>query len=171
MLHKQEDTKNSSSFIHKMKKVIGISSVGLLFLGTIIAGVNLLQHHAAAEKKLAPNPPVSVNHKRIETVDGYMITEFFAGRVEAERETQLAFERNGLVVKIMANEGEKVKQGAVVASLDTSQLKTRKIQLEAQKSELQAQLNLAHATLKRRSSLQKKGWSPTQSYDEARFPV
>ncbi len=171
MLREQKDTKNSASFMDRQKKRIGIAGIAVLFVGTIFAGINILQEYAAAEKKLTPNPPVSVNHETIKTVGGYKIAEFFAGRVEAERETQLAFERSGLVVTVLANEGDHVKEGTVVARLDVSQLKTRKVQLEAQKSELQAQLNLAKATLERRSSLQKKGWSPTQSYDEARFSV
>ncbi|MGH1350375.1 MAG: efflux RND transporter periplasmic adaptor subunit [Methyloligellaceae bacterium] len=171
MLQDQKETKNTASYKNTKKQIIGIAGVGLLFIGSIVAGVHILKEHAAAEKKLDPNPPVSVNHKTIKTVDGYMITEFYAGRVEAERETQLAFERSGLVVKVMANEGDNIKRGTVVASLDISQLENRKAQLEAQKDELQAQLNLAKATLERRSSLQKKGWSPTQSYDEARFSV
>ena len=74
-------------------------------------------------------------------------------------------------MRIAADEGDKVKKGAVLAELDSARLKANRQELVARKSELQARRRLAMATMQRQSQLKNQGWSPKQRFDEARFSV
>ncbi len=167
----KEPNEEPKGIVPSLAKALGIVVTCAAFIGLIMAGTVVLQYRASVQAEPDKNPPLAVDTQEVKLINYYPVKQLFAGQVEAARETRLAFERNGLVIKVIANEGDHVKKGEVVARLDVSQLKTRLDQLEAQKNELTAQLNLAKATLERRSSLKKKGWSPTQSYDEARFSV
>ena len=59
----------------------------------------------------------------------------------------VAFERGGLVMRITADEGDKVKKAAVLTELDTARLKANRQELVARKSKLQAGQHLAMATM------------------------
>ena len=142
---------------------------GLGFLGLMGGGIAALHLRAAAEAPAAANPPVSVAARPIRLEDGYDVTERFAGRLEPARETHLAFERAGLVLAVLFEEGDRVAQGEVVARLDTAKLEAERDRLRAQRRELKARESLAKATLKRQETLATKGWQTEQRYDEARF--
>lgn len=167
----REENDSPKGIVQSLAKALGIVITCAIFIGLIMAGTVVLQYRASVQAEPDKNPPLAVDTQEVKLVQQYPVKQLFAGQVEAARETRLAFERSGLVINVIANEGDHVEKGDIVARLDTSQLKTRHDQLVAQKNELAAQLNLAKATLERRSSLKKKGWSPTQSYDEARFSV
>ncbi|MBT3359188.1 MAG: efflux RND transporter periplasmic adaptor subunit [Rhodospirillales bacterium] len=106
----------------------------------------------------------------------FEVTEGFAGRVVASRQSDLGFERSGTVTGIQADEGDRVNKGAVLANLDTSILKARRHELNAQLAqtratyqEIEARLDYARATVKRRDGLMRNAHVSRQSYDEARF--
>ncbi|MDH3739977.1 MAG: efflux RND transporter periplasmic adaptor subunit [Hyphomicrobiales bacterium] len=129
----------------------------------------MLHMRANAEVQPAANPPVTVAAQTISLSRGYTIVERFAGRLEPVRQTQLAFERAGLVSRVLYDEGDAIAKGAIVARLDTSKLSAERDMLVAQRKELTARLALAEATLKRQKELNTKGWRSAQNYDEARF--
>ena len=147
--------------------LLGLTGLG--FLGLMGGGIAALHFRAAAEPATPANPPVSVAVRQIRLDDGYDVTERFAGRLEPARETHLAFERAGLVLAVLFEEGDRVERGEVVARLDTAKLEAERDRLRAQRRELQAQEALARATLKRQETLATKGWQTEQRYDEARF--
>ncbi len=89
--------------------------------------------------------------------------------MEPARQTRLSFERGGLVVAVMFEEGDPVSPGAVVARLDTAKLRAERDRLLAERKELQARQALAKATLERRRVLSSKGWQSAQKFDEARY--
>jgi len=145
------------------------STTALGFLGLMAGGVAMLHMRANAEVQPAANPPVTVAAQTISLSRGYTIVERFAGRLEPVRQTQLAFERAGLVSRVLYDEGDAIAKGAIVARLDTSKLSAERDMLVAQRKELTARLALAEATLKRQKELNTKGWRSAQNYDEARF--
>ncbi len=147
--------------------LLGLTGVG--FLGLMGGGIAALHLRAAAEPPTAANPPVRVAVEAIRLESGYSVTERFAGRLEPARQTRLAFERAGLVVAVLFEEGDRVAQGEFVARLDTAKLEAEQDRLRAQRRELQAQEALAKATLARQETLATKGWQTEQRYDEARF--
>lgn len=142
---------------------------GLTFVGFITGGIATLHMGANAEVPPDANPPVSVAVQVVRITTGYTVTERFVGRLEPVRQTRLAFERGGLVTKVLFEEGEQVRRGAVVAHLDTAKLKAERVRLQAQRQELRARQTLAKVTLDRQRVLASKGWQSEQRYDEARF--
>ncbi len=152
-----------------LRRGVLLGLTGLGFLGLMGGGIAALHLRAAAEPAVAANPPVRVEARPIRLDDGYRVTERFAGRLEPARETRLAFERAGLVLAVLFEEGDRVARGEVVARLDTAKLEAERDRLRAQRRELQAQEALAEATLERQEALATKGWQTEQRHDEARF--
>ncbi len=134
-------------------------------------GISVLHMRAAAQAPVEANPPVTVRTMELDKQQQYSAEQRFAGRIEAARETRLAFERRGLVERIFFDEGDEVAADAVVAELDQSKLKAERKRLQANKRELQARLELARRTLDRQSTLSRQGWQSKQRFDEARFSV
>ncbi len=100
---------------------------------------------------------------------GYEVRRKFVGRVEARRESAVGFELGGLVTALLAEEGDHLELGQVIARLDTARLEVQLKQLRGRRAELQANIGLARATRIRQERLAKKGHSSQQRYDEARF--
>lgn len=149
----------------------GVLTIAALCIGAMVGGTLLLQERAIAEKSATPNPPVKVQTDTISLQSSYRITQSFVGRLEARRETQLAFELPGTVTSVKRDEGDRIAADETIATLDTAKLEARKRELMAQREELGASLALAKATAKRQRTLQRKGWAADQRYDEARFRV
>ncbi|MEQ8825427.1 MAG: efflux RND transporter periplasmic adaptor subunit [Filomicrobium sp.] len=145
-----------------------VLSATALFIGLAAGGIALLHARAQAEPKHEIAPPVGVTTQKLQLVDGYDRVAGYTGRLEPARETNVAFERAGLILSIAPDEGDKVSAGDVIAKLDTARLKVNRQRLEARQRELAAQLKLADLTLGRQSKLEKRGWSPEQRLDEAR---
>lgn len=159
----QPRRKLTQRLLHGAGVVFGV----VLFAGAAAAGIAALHLRIAAEAPRAPIPPVSVATVRATVEDGYSLKTSYTGRLEAARETALAFERAGSVVAIGPQEGEAVSAGAVIARLDTAQLRAGRQRLEARLRELDAQRNLAELTRDRQSKLRSEGWSADQRLDEA----
>jgi membrane fusion protein, multidrug efflux system len=155
------------SLARRLFSGLGVLLVASVMVSLAATGIAVLHIRADAEPARQPSPPVSVATIRAEVLDSYQRTVSYTGRLEAARQTQLAFERAGTVIAVNFDEGDKIPAGAVVARLDTAQLKTVRRQLEARKRELEAQRELARLTLKRQSKLKRGGWSPEQRIDEA----
>ncbi|RIA55398.1 efflux RND transporter periplasmic adaptor subunit [Dichotomicrobium thermohalophilum] len=147
----------------------------LIAAGVIVSaaagGIAVLHMRALAEAPVDANPPLTVRTMTLDKRDEYATEQRFAGRIEAARETRVAFERRGLVDRVLFDEGDEVQAGAPVAELDQSKLKAERKRLEANKRELQARLALAERTLERQSTLSRQGWQSEQRFDEARFAV
>lgn len=157
--------------LHRGLRWFLMGAAALTFVGLAVGGTAALHMRANAEVPPAANPPVTVNTSALTMADSYQITERFAGRLEPARQTQLSFERAGLVRQVLVEEGDEVRAGHIVARLDTAKLEAERETLKAQTDELQARRALAEATLKRQEQLNKKGWRSAQNYDEARFSL
>ncbi len=152
-----------------LKNRLLMTAVGVLFVGTALAGILSLHSRANAERPPDPFPPITVQTHVIDVRNAYFVKERFVGLLEPARQTRLAFERPGLVTEILFDEGSDVAQGAVVARLDTLKLVSERRGLEARRQELKARYDLASVTLSRQKSLKAKGWQSDQKYDEARY--
>lgn len=159
------------SGVKAVLSLVTMAMTAATFVGLAVGGIALLHMRADAEATVAPNPPVSVAVRPVSLATGYTVRERFAGRLEAARQTRLAFERGGLIVSVLAEEGDRLSRSVVVARLDTSKLEAERSRLQAQQREIRARLELAKATLKRQVALTKRGWQSEQSYDAARFSV
>lgn len=91
---------------------------GLLFL-TVLASTSCSNAPAPAEAAVAPAPqPASVVTPVAPTDDGYTAT----GPVVVENQVDVAAQRGGIVVQILAEPGTRVSKGQLLAKLDDRQL-------------------------------------------------
>ena len=164
-------TRTQRNWLGFVSNTIGVSPAVALVVGTTMRGIFALHSRAENTASTKANPPISVTTTEVKWADHYDVERNFIGRLEPARQTSVAFERGGLVMRIAADEGDKVKKGAVLAELDSARLKANRQELVARKSELQARRRLAMATMQRQSQLKNQGWSPKQRFDEARFSV
>ncbi|MGF1649066.1 MAG: efflux RND transporter periplasmic adaptor subunit [Hyphomicrobiaceae bacterium] len=155
----------------RMTRAIAVLSLGLVPLGLSALGIVALKVRADLVEAQTAAPPVTVATLRLKREASYEITRRFVGRLEASRETTLAFERAGRIAEIMVREGARVAAGDVIARLETSRLTAQQAELNAQITELEARLDLARATAGRQETLRQRGWAPEQRFDEARFTV
>ncbi|WP_197455330.1 efflux RND transporter periplasmic adaptor subunit [Stieleria neptunia] len=84
--------------------------------------------------------PMAVEVIQVERTDRFEKTVSFLGRVEAARESELSFERMGLITRVNVDEGDTVDAMQSLAELDVEQLKARR-------DEITARLQAASATL------------------------
>ncbi|MEL6746907.1 MAG: efflux RND transporter periplasmic adaptor subunit [Pseudomonadota bacterium] len=171
----QGSTKQSPPIARRLLRALGTSLMVLVVTSAIgvgtVASVLVIRQQAAAEPTPAVQPPIAVDLMRIEIVDSFATERRYVGRLEAARQTRVAFEVSGTVTSIAVEEGTRVAAGAPVAVLDTARLKSQRRQLEAQIREFDAQRQLAQLTLGRQSKLSRKGFAAEQRVDEARTSV
>lgn len=101
----------------------------------------------------------------------YSVSRSYSGRIVARRTSDVGFELDGLVRKILVDDGDRVPAGAVIARLDTEQLAAQREQLVARLEVAQARLALAKLNLARAADLYASKNTSKQLYDERRFQV
>ncbi|MEQ9447069.1 MAG: efflux RND transporter periplasmic adaptor subunit [Rhodospirillaceae bacterium] len=143
--------------------------VGLLVAAVFLLGTAALYLRASADAAIGAAQPLTVETLRVVYEEAYTFEQQYAGRVEAQRETRLAFERAGLVTDVRVEEGQSVAGGDVIATMDIEQLQAQRDRLEADRANAQAQLDLARLTTDRQGALAKEGFSSTQRFDDARL--
>ncbi len=99
----------------------------------------------------------------------YDVSARYAGRITARRSSNLGFERPGLLATVTVDEGAEVKEGDVLASLDTRSLEAQLAQARAAEAEASARLSLADVTVNRQRQLLERKNVSQQRYDDARF--
>lgn len=105
-------------------------------LGAIAFGVIYLATHRdifvkTANAQQATERFQSVQGIALETATGYDIARHYTGDVTARRVTELSFELPGRVLKVHVEDGDPVKRGEVIATLEGEKLGAAKIRLEA----------------------------------------
>lgn len=111
--------------------------------------------------------PVEVVTARRES--GYAERRSYAGRVVARRASDLGFERAGRLDEVLADQGDRVEAGQVLARLDTRELRAERRRLLARRGEIEARLELARLTTQRRRKLHEAGHLASQALDETVF--
>ncbi|MGO9086652.1 MAG: biotin/lipoyl-binding protein [Terriglobales bacterium] len=91
---------------------------GLLFL-TLLASTSCNHAPTSAEAAAAPAPqPASVATPAVPADDGYTAS----GPIVVENQVDVAAQRGGVVVQILAEPGTRVSKGQLLAKLDDRQL-------------------------------------------------
>ena len=142
---------------------------GAAVLSGAVFAVQGLYARADSSEALAPRPPLTVAITPLAIVESYTIRESFVGQVEPARETMPAAERMGLVIEMLVEEGEQIRQDQIIARLDPVPLEIERTRLMAERDSLDAEIDLAKRTTDRQERLSGQGWSSRQRYDEARF--
>lgn len=120
-------------------------------------------------QSVAPLTPVAV--MQVEQTETYAVTRRFTGQVEAAAQIDLGFELGGRVTGVLADEGDLVAAGAVLARLDTSALIPERAALEAELAALAADDELARLTLRRNDALTERGFRSVAAQDDARLTL
>jgi RND family efflux transporter MFP subunit len=109
-----------------------------------------------------------IETRQIQPQESYRVQRVFSGRLQARRESQLGFYAAGRLEQVLVIEGEQVRKGTLLATLDTDLLTARRAELVAAQAEAEANLALASATLKRLRGVLQSGGVSRQGLDEAR---
>lgn len=146
--------------------IVTAAVAGAVFVG-VMAAQQTLQQRAADAPTPPPTPPLAVQTIQLERQEGYDAVERYAGRLEAARQTVLAFERAGRVAEVRVEEGDRVAADALIARLDVARLEAERARLDAEKTRLEAQLLLAQRTVERQRRLANRQFASEQALDEA----
>ena len=136
------------------------------FIVLALSGCNRAESHAAAEPA-----PLLVETIEVRELDHYEVRRVFSGTVRSRRASQLGFERPGLVAKVYVDEGDVVKEGQLIAKLDTAQLRAARRRVAASLKEAQAGVGISTLTADRLEKLADEQYISRQSADEARFSL
>jgi RND family efflux transporter MFP subunit len=143
--------------------------VSLGIVGAVGLGVAGLYARGGDLEATTP-PPVPVLTMTLQQASGHSELRSFAGRIEPARQTDLGFERGGLLNEVLVAEGDRVEAGQVVARLDTAIVANEKARLKAVRSQQVARVELARLTFGRQQNLSERATS-AQRRDEARLAV
>ena len=108
------ETQTRRSWLGFISNVIGVSLAVAFVVGTTMLGIFALHSRAENTATTKANPPITVTTTEIKWADHYDVERNFVGRLEPTRQTSVAFERGGLVMRISADEGDKVRKGSVL---------------------------------------------------------
>lgn len=118
---------------------LGVTGLMLVIGITVFHRNNVTQTEKRTEETtIARTLPVTT--LRVKPVTSYQVSRSYTGSISAIRTSELGFERGGKLVKVFVEEGDRVKPGQPIASLDIRNLKMQELQLKAQKAEATARL-------------------------------
>ncbi len=113
-----------------------------------------------------PAPPVEFTEAESYTLGASLE---LPGSVEALRRAEVATQVEGLVVKLLVREGDRVKREQKLVELDTASLDARKKTLEADVVEAESRLRSAESRHRRAQSLFQGELISDEELDNARF--
>lgn len=170
----QRDSEAPEGKASLLRQVTGLGVrllVAALFIGLAGGGIAALHLRAESQVTAGVRPPIPVATETISMENAYRIVDRFVGRLEPARETSLGFERAGLVMEMLVEEGDRVERGQLLARLDVEPLEAERAQMVAEREERVADLQLARLTSERQQRLHQEGHASAQRYDEARLAV
>ena len=115
---------------------------GVLIFGMIvIAGWFRANASADNETQKPVDRRISVHVCTSEEINSFVRNREYTGDVKAARDSRLSFERPGLIVAVLVDEGDDVTAGQVLARIDVEQVVAQLSSVEAQLSQANAFLN------------------------------
>jgi RND family efflux transporter MFP subunit len=139
-----------------------------MFKSRIVVAALIASVAAACDKPVPPAPQVRpVRAVTIEQhADGETVS--LTGHIRAKDEVSLAFRLDGRMMERLANVGDVVKEGQVVAKLDPQIQQNSLNTAQANLASLEAVLTQARVTFWRQQELIKNGWTSVSKFDEAK---
>ncbi|MEM1175086.1 MAG: efflux RND transporter periplasmic adaptor subunit, partial [Pseudomonadota bacterium] len=136
-------------------------------ISLVLAAASLSACGQAEQATTPTAAPTFVETLSISRAEGYASTSSYAGRVEAALDSALAFEIGGSVVELVADEGDAVRRGDVLARLDTARLDALRAEANAGLAQVDAELALANSTYERVADAYSYKGVSKQELDEA----
>lgn len=116
----------------------------------------------------AQHEPLPVATMVLESTHVFIQEHVYVGRIEARRRSSIGFEVSGMIQSVLADEGETVDAGEMVAFIDTDRVDARLAEQRALVRQANADFELATITLTRLERLVDDGDVTLQQVDEAR---
>jgi len=153
--------------LRRLASLLSTAAVIGLAAGATLFGANAVAERASA---LPPPPaaaltPVSSIALRIEP--GYTVERRFVGQVEARAQGEVSFEFGGRLTEVLAEEGDHVPAGTLIARTDVATLLPRRAALEAELAALGADAEIARLALARADTLAERGHRSEAARDDA----
>lgn len=162
---------SESGTLKRALRATGRLLVTLAFMATaataVVFGQSLLTDRAAAVPDPAAAEPTLVYVQIASHEDSFRTERRFLGQTEPSSTVEMSFELSGLVTELHVSEGDEVKQGDLIARLDTTLLETEEIRLQALRAATQSRLDFAQSRLERANNLQKEGFTSIETRDRA----
>lgn len=158
-------------FVKRAGVLLTTTATAALAIGLVGWGSSFLSARAVSVDDGQIAEPVPVQTQTLQIVDGYEVARAFTGQVEALRQTDIAFEQPGSLLSVLVDEGDRVAEGQILAQLDTRSLMAQRDAQAAAKQALEAQAELARLTTERQGALAERGFSATQTFDQARLSL
>ena len=108
----------------------------------------------------------SVNVVEIVQQQHYIEHHSIVGRAEASQMTELGLDSAGVLASVLVDEGQYVKKGQVLATLDEQRLQARRKELQASLFRGEAEARIARLSLTRVKALVARKLESTQALDE-----
>lgn len=140
---------------------------GVMTLGLVIGASVGVPHGDLSAETEELVPALLVEVVVIQLQDGYEMTRLFSGLVQARRDSVLGFERSGRLTRVYVEEGAMVREGEILAELDTERLRAQRAELGAAMEEAEASLALAEATSTRMQGVIRAGGVSRHELDVA----
>ena len=136
---------------------------------TVLIGIGLATVTAIQARSLGTPPPppkvdAAAGTHRYVAAEGRLTT--YPGA-----EVRVAAERGGRVVRVLVQEGQVVKKGALLAEIESDELRAALAESEARLAEAQAQASMADLTMGRRRALAGEGVLSSHDLDQASHDV
>jgi RND family efflux transporter MFP subunit len=143
--------------------------VGVVLLVLLVAGGVTLLERARDERVLAKEternsvPTVAVTHPKAEKPDQELV---LPGTLQAYEESPIYARTNGYLVRWYKDMGSRVKQGELLAEIDTPEVDQELLQTRATRQQIEAQLQLARTSDERWQNLRQTDSVSQQEADQ-----
>lgn len=167
-----EAVKQSSLLRRIVNRVTVLTTTTIIVAGAggvVWLGSSMIAERAAAVASPPATDPIYVKTMPIDVQTGYTISRAFVGQIEPPQTATLSFEQGGTLNSVLVQEGDTVRAGEVIATLDDRLIKAERDQLRASKEALQAQRELQSLNNERANQLNKRGFASTQTLDQNRL--
>ena len=158
----------NTSWGHRLRGMLA----ALLMIGaTVVVILLLTSHHSSAQQARqqgVDNALLQVATIPLAEADALRREVRLTGRVVARQSVSLAFEPAGRVEAVLAERGDAVEQGEVLARLDTRRLESRLAEVAARSEEASASLALAQRQEGREAQLNQSNFASRTALDQAR---
>lgn len=141
-LHQQKTLSQSAKQLRLPQWQLWVITGMVLGLGFLLGQRTQLPHPSLAQpvvKKTQGNI-LPVETIEIEAVQSYQTSQTYTGEVQASRISEVGFERQGKLIEVLVEEGDRITLGMPLAKLDTANLEAEKRALFAQKAQALAVL-------------------------------
>ncbi len=115
---------------------------GALLIVGVVSLVWRLPHLLAKDEPVAVSPirALPVETFQVKALTAYQTSHAYSGQIMARRSSDLGFERAGRLTRLDVDDGAQVQHGDALATLDTQELQTTQLDLNAQHAQATARL-------------------------------